>query len=126
MKYAFQIGTKIAEVNFDDSLTIAELGVARDMLVKLVDIRLMELKAKENNKLPLSADIDSMYPELSVRTRNVLKRAGYNTIGDVLGCTITDLQRVRNMGVHSLEEIQTRFSAYGSFKEQMGEDNATD
>lgn len=119
MRYAFQIGTKNAEVNCDDALTKEELEVAKEMLGKLIDTRITALKVQEQNKLPLTADIDRLYPALSVRSRNVLKRSGCDTIADVLNCTITDLKAMRNMGRNSLEEIQKRFSVYGNFKEQV-------
>ena len=119
MRYAFQVGEKNAEVNCDDNLTKEELAVAKEMLGKLIDTRITELKIQEQNRLPLTADIDRLYPALSVRSRNVLKRSGCNTIADVLNCTITDLKTMRNMGKNSLEEIQKRFGVYGNFKEQV-------
>ena len=117
MKYAFQIGDKTAEVNCHDHLTIEELEVVKEMMTKMIDTRITELKKLEQNRLPLSADIDRLYPELTCRTRNVLKRGGCNTIEDVLNCTPTDLKNMRNMGKHSLEEIQERFGKYGKFRE---------
>lgn len=122
MKYAFQIGTKSAEVSCDDNLTKEELEIAKEMLSKLIDTRITELKAQEQNRLPLTADIDRLYPVLSVRTRNVLKRSGCNTIADVLSCTISDLKAMRNMGVNSLKEIRERFGVYGKFKEEEADD----
>lgn len=119
MRYAFQVGEKNAEVNCDDALTKEELEVAKEMLGKLIDTRITALKVQEQNKLPLTADIDRLYPALSVRSRNVLKRSGCDTIADVLNCTITDLKAMRNMGKNSLEEIQKRFGVYGNFKEQV-------
>lgn len=89
----------------------------KGMVKPLAEIRIGALKKLEQNRLPLTADIDSLYPELTVRTRNVLKRGGLNTIGDVLNCTPTDLKWLRNMGKHSLEEIQERFGKYGKFRE---------
>lgn len=118
MKYAFQIGEKTAEVTCHDHLTIEELEVVKEMMAKMIDTRIVELKKLEQNRLPLTADIDSLYPELTTRTKNVLKRGGCDTIGDVLNCTPTDLKKMRNMGKHSLEEIQERFSKYGKFREE--------
>ena len=121
MKYAFQINKKTAEVNCSDELTIEEMEIVKDMVIKLCDARIIDLKKQSQNKLPLTADIDSLYPELSVRTKNVLKRGGCKTIQDVLNCTPTDLKNMRNMGKHSLEEIEERFSAYGHFRETAKE-----
>ena len=121
MKYAIQIGEKNAEINCSDDMTAAELEVVKDVLNKLVDTTICEKKLTMQNRLPLTADIDSLYPELSVRSRNVLKRSGCNTIGDVLNCTITDLEKMRNMGKSTLKEIVERFGVYGNFKEQGGD-----
>lgn len=121
MKYAIQIGEKSAEIICSDNMTIEELQVVKEMLQKLVDTTIIKKKEQEQNKLPITADIDRLYPELSVRARNVLKRSGCHTIGDVLNCTLTDLKNMRNMGKSSLEEIQKRFSVYGNFREEGGD-----
>lgn len=121
MKYAIQIGEKNAEINCSDDMTVAELEVVKDMLNKLVDTTICEKKLTMQNRLPLTADIDTLYPELSVRARNILKRSGCHTIGDVLNCTITDLEKMRNMGKSTLKEIVERFSVYGNFKGQGGD-----
>ena len=121
MIYAIQIGEKKAEINCSDNMTIEELQVVKEMLQKLVDTTIIKKKEQEQNKLPTTADIDRLYPELSVRARNVLKRSGCHTIGDVLNCTPTDLKNMRNMGKSSLEEIQKRFSVYGNFREEGGD-----
>ena len=115
IKWGFRIGGKFAEVTTSDDLTIEELEVVKEMLTRLVDTRIKELKLIRNNKLPLSANIDSLYPELSVRARNVLKRSGCDTIADVLSKSPSDLKRMRNMGKNTLEEIINRFGEYGSF-----------
>lgn len=117
IKWSFRIGGKFAEITTSDDLTIEELEVVKEMLTRLVDTRITELKMRRGNKLPLSANIDSLYPELSVRARNVLKRSGCETIADVLACSPSDLKRMRNMGKHTMEEILNRFREYGSFKE---------
>ncbi len=117
IKWEFRVGEKAAEVTISNDLTVEELEISKEMLSRLVDARTKELRLIRNNKLPLSADIDSLYPELSVRARNVLKRSGCETIADVLSKSPSDLKRMRNMGKHTMEEILNRFMEYGSFKE---------
>lgn len=117
IKWEFKIGEKAAEVTVSNDLTVEELEIVKEMLSRLIDAHTKELKLIRNNKLPLSASIDSLYPELSVRARNVLKRSGCETIADVLACSPSDLKRMRNMGKHTMEEILNRFREYGSFKE---------
>lgn len=115
IKWEFKVGEKVAEVTVSNDLTVEELGIVKEMLSRLIDARTKELKLIRNNKLPLSASIDSLYPELSVRARNVLKRSGCETIADVLACSPSDLKRMRNMGKNTLTEIIDRFGEYGSF-----------
>jgi|BEDMetMinimDraft_2_1075160.scaffolds.fasta_scaffold10917_2 DNA-directed RNA polymerase subunit alpha len=51
--------------------------------------------------------------ELSVRSFNCLKRAGINTIGDLVSRTQEDMMRVRNLGKKSLEEVEEKLRALG-------------
>jgi DNA-directed RNA polymerase subunit alpha len=43
--------------------------------------------------------------DFSVRTYNCLKRAGINTISDLVARTEEDMMKVRNLGKKSLEEV---------------------
>ncbi len=43
--------------------------------------------------------------DFSVRTYNCLKRAGINTVGDLVTKTESDMMKIRNLGKKSLEEI---------------------
>ena len=43
--------------------------------------------------------------ELSVRSFNCLKRAGINTVGELMNKTSDDMMKVRNLGRKSLEEV---------------------
>ena len=43
--------------------------------------------------------------DLSVRSNNCLRRAGINTVGDLINKSEDDLKKVRNLGTKSLEEI---------------------
>lgn len=51
--------------------------------------------------------------ELSMRTYNVLKLARINTLGDILDKTYDYLSKVRNMGLHSLKELEEKLNEYG-------------
>ena len=43
--------------------------------------------------------------DFSVRTYNCLKRAGVNTVGDLVAKSESDMMKIRNLGKKSLEEI---------------------
>ena len=51
--------------------------------------------------------------ELSMRTYNALKLSRINTLGDILDKTYDNLSKVRNMGLHSLREIEKKLNEYG-------------
>ena len=51
--------------------------------------------------------------DLSVRSFNCLKRAGINTVEDLVNTTEDDMMKVRNLGRKSLEEVINKLSAMG-------------
>lgn len=48
------------------------------------------------------------YLELSVRTYNSLKRAGFDTVGELREASDMDLMRIRGLGRRGLEEIKEK------------------
>lgn len=51
--------------------------------------------------------------DLSVRSFNCLKRAGINTVEDLISKTQEDMMKVRNLGNKSLEEVINKLAAMG-------------
>ena len=51
--------------------------------------------------------------DLSVRSFNCLKRAGINTVEDLINKTQEDMMQVRNLGHKSLEEVINKLDAMG-------------
>ena len=51
--------------------------------------------------------------DLSVRSFNCLKRAGINTVEDLVAKTQEDMMKVRNLGSKSLEEVINKLDAMG-------------
>ena len=51
--------------------------------------------------------------DLSVRSFNCLKRAGINTVGDLVSKTEDEMMKVRNLGRKSLEEVLNKLTAMG-------------
>lgn len=122
MLYLVNFNGKTASVNFDEGLSSAELDIVTDTLLKCLERQKNLAKKKESTTLDINDSFMNMFPPLTVRTANVLRRAGKETIKDVLDCTPTELTQIRNMGKKSLEEIAERFSKYGKFKEEVGEE----
>ena len=61
-----------------------------------------ETTEKAQNKV-LEMTIEEL--DLSVRSFNCLKRAGINTVGDLMNTTEEEMMKVRNLGRKSLEEV---------------------
>lgn len=59
--------------------------------------------------------------ELSVRSFNCLKRAGINTVAELISRTDEEMMKVRNLGKKSLEEVKERLAAF-SLGLQQSED----
>ena len=51
--------------------------------------------------------------DLSVRSFNCLKRAGINTVGDLVNKSEEDMMKVRNLGRKSLEEVIWKMASLG-------------
>ena len=122
MLYEVNFNGKTASVAFDDNLSSAELDIVTDTLLKCLERQKSCAKKKESTTLDVNDSFMDMFPPLTMRTANVLRRAGKMTIKDVLDCTPTELTQIRNMGKKSLEEIAERFSKYGKFKEEVREE----
>ena len=86
--------------------------------VEVIDSEPQEVQEDDG---PAKISIDEL--ELSVRAYNCLKRAGINTIADLLDKTIGDLGKVRNLGKKSIDEIEEKLNNHpGGFQlKQKGE-----
>lgn len=83
-------------VNLSDTVTNSEIMVEKDE------------KGKEK---VLEMTIEEL--DLSVRSFNCLKRAGINTVEDLINKTTEDMMKVRNLGRKSLEEVEYKLSSLG-------------
>jgi len=72
------------------------------------DVEIMvEKEEEEKDKVP-DTTIEEL--ELSVRSSNCLKRAGINTVGELISKSEEDLMKVRNLGKKSLQEIKEKLA----------------
>ena len=83
-------------VNLSDKASSAEVMVEKDD------------KGKEKILEMTIEDLD-----LSVRSFNCLKRAGINTVEDLINKSEEDMMRVRNLGRKSLEEVIQKLNSLG-------------
>ncbi len=60
--------------------------------------------------------------DLTVRSFNCLKRADINTLRDLIGKTMDDMTKVRNLGKKSLNEIIDKLDSYGLKLKEVSEE----
>ena len=68
-------------------------------------------KKEDSNVKTLEMTIEEL--DLSVRSFNCLKRAGINTVEDLISKTEEDMMKVRNLGRKSLDEVVAKLESLG-------------
>ena len=71
----------------------------------------MVSKEEDEQVKVLEMPIEEM--DLSVRSYNCLKRANINTVDDLTKKSKSDMLKVRNLGLKSIEEVVAKLQTYG-------------
>ncbi|MBE3591313.1 MAG: DNA-directed RNA polymerase subunit alpha [Firmicutes bacterium] len=98
-------------VSYAAKILAEHLNLFIGLTDKVGEVEIMVEKEGDERDRLLSQSIDEL--ELSVRSYNCLKRAGINTIGELVAKTPEDMMKVRNLGKKSLEEVQEKLAALG-------------
>ncbi len=72
------------------------------------DVEIMVEKEEDKKEKVLEMTVEEL--DLSVRSYNCLKRAGINTVDELIQKTEEDMMKVRNLGKKSLEEVQNKLA----------------
>jgi DNA-directed RNA polymerase subunit alpha len=67
--------------------------------------------AKQKTDNGLSLSIEDL--ELSARSSNCLRKAGINTVAELIGKDINELMQIKNFGRKSADEINEKLAQYG-------------
>lgn len=78
---------------------------------KIGDVEIMVEKEEEEKDKILDMSIEEL--DFSVRSYNCLKRAGINTVGELIQKTEEEMMKVRNLGKKSLEEVDEKLKSLG-------------
>lgn len=79
-----------------------------DLTEHVNDVEIMVEKEEDEKEKVLEMTIEEL--DLSVRSYNCLKRAGINTVDELIQKTEEDMMKVRNLGKKSLEEVQNKLA----------------
>ena len=75
------------------------------------DVEIMVEKEEDKKEKILEITIEEL--DLSVRSYNCLKRAGINTVQELIQRDEEEMMKVRNLGKKSLEEVQQKLEGLG-------------
>ena len=87
------------------------LNLFVDLSDETYSTEIMGEKDEKGKEKVLEMTIEEL--DLSVRSFNCLKRAGINTVEDLINKTEDDMMKVRNLGRKSLEEVIGKLNALG-------------
>lgn len=101
-KEAVSLGAKILNEH---------LNLFSDLSDEAYNTEIMVVKDDSSNGKKLEMTIDEL--DLSVRSYNCLKRAGINTVEDLINKSEEDMMKVRNLGRKSLDEVVEKIRSLG-------------
>ena len=87
------------------------LSLFGDLSDEAFETEIMVEKSKNGKEKVLEMTIEEL--DLSVRSFNCLKRAGINTVEDLIGKSEDDMMKVRNLGRKSLDEVVAKLASLG-------------
>lgn len=98
-------------ISMGGSILSKHLELFINLTEKPEEVETPEDKEEEDKEKVLELTIEEL--DLSVRSYNCLKRAGINTVDELVRKTEEEMMKVRNLGKKSLEEVQNKLSQLG-------------
>ena len=98
-------------VSLSAKILIEHLKLFVDLSEEAQDFEIMVEKGDSGKEKNLEKTIEEL--DLSVRSFNCLKRAGINTVEDLINKTEEEMMKVRNLGRKSLEEVIHKLESLG-------------
>ena len=110
--------TRVGQITDYDKLTLEvwtngtiSAKEAVSLGAKAYDAEIMVVKDDNGKEKVLEMTIEEL--DLSVRSFNCLKRAGINTVEDLINKSEEDMMKVRNLGRKSLDEVVAKLESLG-------------
>lgn len=98
-------------VSFAAKVLTEHLNLFVNLSYEGINAEIMVEKDDRGKEKVLEMTIEEL--DLSVRSFNCLKRAGINTVEDLINKTEMEMMKVRNLGRKSLEEVQAKLQSLG-------------
>lgn len=100
---AVSLAARVLDAHLTPFMNLSEAGNAEPIMTGN--------DQEEGKEQQLEMSIDEL--ELSVRSYNCLKRAGINTVQELIDKTPEEMMKVRNLGKKSLDEVLAKLSSMG-------------
>lgn len=95
-------------VSLAAKILIEHLDLFVNMTEHVNEVEIMVEKEEEDKEKVLEMTVEEL--DLSVRSYNCLKRAGINTVEELIEKTESDMMKVRNLGKKSLTEVKVKLA----------------
>ena len=109
----------------DEAVTLAakilnkHIALFVNLTEQVDEVEITSDRQEEDRERLLDMTIEEL--DLSVRSYNCLKRAGINTVGELVRKTEEEMMKVRNLGKKSLEEVEHKLIELGFGLNKIGE-----
>lgn len=103
--------TAMEAVSLGAKILNEHLNLFGNLSGEAYDTEVMVVKVDDGKEKVLEMTIEEL--DLSVRSFNCLKRAQYNTVGDLITKTEDEMMKVRNLGRKSLDEVVNKLESLG-------------
>ncbi len=104
--------TKATEiVSLAGKIMMEHVGLFVELCEEMANVNVLVSKEEDKQVKILELPIEEM--DLSVRSYNCLKRAGVNTVEDIVKKSRADMLKVKNLGIKSIDEVVQKLESYG-------------
>lgn len=92
-------------------IVVEHINLFVDLCTQIATTDILVSREEDKQVKLLELPIEEM--DLSVRSYNCLKRAGINTVEDLIKKSRSDMLKVKNLGIKSIDEVIAKLESYG-------------
>lgn len=92
-------------------IVVEHINLFVDLCTQIANTDILVSREEDKQVKLLELPIEEM--DLSVRSYNCLKRAGINTVEDLIKKSRSDMLKVKNLGIKSIDEVIAKLESYG-------------
>ena len=92
-------------------IVVEHINLFVDLCTQIANTDILVSREEDKQVKLLELPIEEM--DLSVRSYNCLKRAGINTVEDLIKKSRGDMLKVKNLGIKSIDEVIAKLESYG-------------